>query len=330
VNVLTFSASPRKIWVDQLDRMLNPSFWLLGALMKRLSYDATVYTITDSMNPCGMIKPYVGQPIDKIVIMGVAYSPANLGSSFKKGYPLHQRAFDIAAIAQRAIARWKPEIVLLTVDVRGWYADASACFGFEPDRVITEQDMRWQEIGYYVAHNLRASRMVGKKSQLGFSGHAKLRYEKMAAYMAAVPVPVVIHGGGWDKPMEPLSHVKLCGTQDFIDSARMLSESQFGFVLHEPMGEAAGWVTAKFYENLGFECIAFTDAAYDSGERALPADHFLRVHTPDELHDKISTVQMTQSYKAVIRDQNKLIDPRWLDFDGYYYRPFLDRLAADV
>ena len=326
MNILTFSASPKKIWVDNPRRMLNPSYWLLGALMKRLARDMTVFVVPESMDATGRLKMYRGEKIDMMVIMGVAYSPPTIGSSFKRGFVRHRRAFDIGCVVSRVYERDRPLVVLLTVDVRGWYRDATECFGLEPDTVITEQEMRWQQVGYYVARKLSSARMPDKQMRLGFSGHAKKRYSKFRLYMETLPIPAVVDGGAWENHLGHLPNVTLRGTKPFVESAAMLLDSQVGFVLHEPVGEVAGWITAKFFENLGFGCIAFTDKDYDSGGVVLPHDHSLRVTSPADLAANLRKFD----YDSWVELQNELVDPAWMDFDAFFYEPFRSRLFADV
>lgn len=324
MEILTFSASPRMMWVNDIKRMLNPSYWLLGALMERLSYDETVYTIKNSMRPTGKMKPYSGQSIDMIVIMGVAYSPGNLSSSFKKGYPRHQRVFDIAEHAFSAYQKYKPLVVELTVDVRRWYKEATDCFGFEPDIVITEQDMQWQQVGYLVSNKLFERNRLAKERQFVFCGSAKSRHKKMVDYMTHLPIPGIIDGGGWDKWLDDLPNIELRGFQKYYRSVSKMLSGQYGLSLHEPMGEDAGWVTAKFFENLGCRLVNFTDKDYDKNELLLPHNHPLRVFGGQDMAEKI----LAKPYEYWITLQDKLIDKRWLDYEGFYYQPFLRRLKS--
>lgn len=312
------------MWVSPIHRILNPSYWLLGRLLQNLAEDETVYVVSDSMTPVGRMLPYRGQPVDKIVVMGVAYSPGAIGSSFKKGYVRHERAFRIAEIVRRAYEQFRPEVVELTVDVRRWYQDAADCFGFWPDRVITEQEMRWQQVGYLLTHELARQNRFTRQRRFAFSGNAKQRYPKMIRYMEHLPIPATIHGGGWEPHLGQMDHVWLEGTQPYWRSAHLMLSSQYGLTLHEPVGEEAEWITAKFYENLGTDLVNFVDLDYDRGELELPHSHPLRVESGEELRDKIEA----RPYEEWNKLQRELIDPSWLDWRGWYYLPFRERLRA--
>lgn len=88
----------------------------------------------------------------------------------------------------------------------------------------------------------------------------------------------------------------------------------------EPVGEEAGWVTARFFESLGCQLATFTDVDY--AEAVMPRDHPLWVSSGEELAEKI----LSRSYEECVRLQSGLIDPAWLNWRGWYYLPFQDRL----
>jgi hypothetical protein len=153
-----------------------------------------------------------------------------------------------------------------------------------------------------------------------FAGGAKHRQAKMVDYVGTLPVPAIIHGGGWSDYLGQMEHVELCGLQQYHVSARQMLSSQYSVCLHEPMGEKEEWITARWYENLGCGSVNFTDADYS--EAVLPRDHPLRVSCGEELREKI----LGRSYEEWIRLQSSLVDPAWLDWRGWYYVPFRERM----
>jgi hypothetical protein len=126
----------------------------------------------------------------------------------------------------------------------------------------------------------------------------------MLGYMRRLPVPAVFHGGGWSQYLGGMDHVELCGFQQYHESARLMLSSQFSLTLHEPLGEQAGWVTARWFENLGCGLVNFTDRDYAT--RVLASDHPLRVSSGEELREKI----LSKSYEKWVRLQTELIDRR--------------------
>jgi hypothetical protein len=304
-----------------ITRALNPSYWLLARLMANLAEDETVYTVPESMTPVGKMKAWDGERVDKIVVMGCSYNPACIGDSFKKGYHRHERAFQIAEKVRPVYGRWRPEVVLLSVDVRPWFPSATECFGFEPDRIISEQEMHWAEVGYLVAHGLARRNRLPCKPLFTFAGGAKNRWRKMVDYVGKLPVPAVIHGGGWEPYLGKMGHVTLEGFRQYHESARLMLPSRYSLCLHEPVGEKAGWVTARWFENLGCGVVNFTDRDYAG--RVLPREHPLRVSSGEELREKI----LGRSYEEWIGLQSSLIKPEWLDWRKWYYLPFRERLA---
>ena len=311
------------MWLD-IRKILNPSYWLLARLMANLAEDEEVFVVPESMDPVGKMRPWEGQRVDKIVVMGCSYNPACIGDSFKKGYVRHRRAFQISEKVRPAYEKWGPEVVLLSVDVRPWFPSATECFGFSPDRIISEQEMGWAQVGYLVAHQLARRNRLQRHALFTFCGGAKNRWPKMVDYVGKLPVPAVIHGGGWSEHLGGMSHVELCGFQPYWRSARQMLSSQYSVVLHEPVGEKAEWVTARWFENLGCGLVNFVDRDYS--EQVLPRDHPLRVGDGEELREKI----LERHYKSWIRMQSALIDPRWLDWRGRYYEPFRERLREEI
>lgn len=227
----------------------------------------------------------------------------------------------IAAKVWPAYKKWKPEVVLLSVDVRPWFPSATECFGFEPDRIISEQEMRWQQVGYLVAHGLARRNRLRRLRQFCFAGGAKNRQTKMVDYVGKLPCRAVIHGGGWEPHLGQMEHVELEGFQQYHVSARAMLSSQYSLTLHEPIGEKAEWITARFYENLGCQLVNFTD--HDYSEEVLPRDHRLRVSSGEELREKIGG----RDYRSWIEMQEELVNPEWLNWRKWYYRPFKERLT---
>ena len=211
----------------------------------------------------------------------------------------------------------------VSVDVRPWFPSATECFGFTPDRIISEQEMRWQQIGYLVAHGLAQRNRLTVNQQFTFCGGAKNRQAKMIDYVGKLPVPAILHGGGWSDHLGGMSHVELEGFQPYWNSARLMLSSMYSICLHEPIGEQAGWVTARFYENLGCGLVNFTDRDYS--EDVMPRDHPLRVGSGDELREKIGE----RPYEDWIDLQSELVNPAWLDWRGWYYLPFRETLSND-
>ena len=117
-----------------------------------------------------------------------------------------------------------------------------------------------------------------------------------------------------------MPHVTLERLQPYWNSARLMLSSQYSVCLHEPIGERAGWITARWFENLGCGLVNFTDSDYS--EKVLPKDHPLRVSSGEELREKI----LERSYGEWITLQSELINPAWLDWRGWYYLPFRERL----
>lgn len=142
----------------------------------------------------------------------------------------------------------------------------------------------------------------------------------MIDYVGRLPVPTVIHGGGWSEHLGHMKHVQLCGFQPYHKSVRLMLSSQYSVCLHEPVGEKAGWITARWYENLGCGLVNFADADYS--EDVLPRDHPLRVSCGEELRAKI----LERPYEEWIKLQSDLINPAWLDWRSSFYIPFRDRL----
>lgn len=219
-----------------------------------------------------------------------------------------------------AYEKWKPEVVLLSVDVRPWFDSATECFGFSPDRIISEQEMKWQQIGYLVAHQLARRNRLPRQQLFCFCGGAKNRQAKMIDYVGRLPVPAIIHGGGWSEHLGQMKHVTLEGFQPYHVSARQMLSSQYSVCLHEPIGEKAGWITARWFENLGCGLVNFTD--HDYSEDVLAKDHPLRISSGEELREKI----LERPYEEWIRLQSDLTDPAWLDWRRWYYLPFRGRL----
>ena len=65
INILIFSPSARKVWVQPLKKVLNPSYWLLAYLAARLSDIYNVFTITKSFDPVSKVKQYNDEKIAK-------------------------------------------------------------------------------------------------------------------------------------------------------------------------------------------------------------------------------------------------------------------------
>jgi hypothetical protein len=142
----------------------------------------------------------------------------------------------------------------------------------------------------------------------------------MVDCLGELPVPAIIHGGGWEPYLGKMQHVTLEGFQPYHESARLILSSLYSLCLHEPIGEKADWVTARWFENLGCQVVNFTDRDY--AERVLPREHPLRVGDGEELREKI----LERSYEEWVSLQTELINPDWLNWRSWFYLPFRRRL----
>lgn len=324
LNVLLFSPSARKVWVQPMTKILNPSYWLIAYLSARLGDIHNVYTIEKSFSPLGKVKTYRDEKIDVIVSIGASYNPGTLKAEFNKGFPAHDRAFDIGYITKRVFKRDNPLHVNLCVDVRPWFDSLTEVFGKEPDAYITEQEMKWQQVGYLMNNALWERSNKRKLDYFFFSGGVKSRQDRFLHLTKNINRRKVIHGGGWDKYLKKEDEYICEGFNQYHVSVKKMLEAMWGLVIHEPLGNQEGWITAKLFEHLGSRTIAFVDSQYDKGEIYIPKNHVLRVDTPDDIELKINSI----GYDALLEEQNKLIKPEWGDKESFYVKPFLEKFNS--
>lgn len=335
MNILIFPASVRKIWIDNFRHIRNPSYCLLGWLVKRLSYSTNVYIAGDSVEQVGALHKWRGELIDKILILGADYVPFNTSIRYKNGLPQNgpfakarpssKQIYDIANDLKKL--KDSPPIYFLSVDVRGWESDVESIINIRPDIIIDEQTMHWQEIGYLVVNRLE-SRLASKfREGFGFHGHMKDRGTKGIGYFKNLCVPLTIDGMGWDKFLDNDSNVVCRGQQVFLESARMMFTKKYSLTMHEPRGNSVGWITARYFENLAFGVVNFVDSEYDMNERVIKKNNWRRISSPEELNTKIKILEQDENqYKKILEEQNREINPKWLNFEKFFYQPFKKKL----
>lgn len=307
--------------MQPLKRILNPSYWLIAYLAARLSDEHNVFTISKSFDPVARVQQYRGGPIDVVVSIGAAYSPATCAVQINKGFAQAERAFEIGHITCGVFEHYKPRHINLCVDVRPWFDRLTEVFGTEPDAYITEQEMGWQQAGYLINNSVWTKGRYAKRDIFFFSGGAKSRQERFLQLTRTLPGRKIIHGGGWDDILTPADGYELAGFQQWFDSVQVFMEAKYGCVLHEPLGNERGWITAKYFEHLGARTIGFVDSLYDSGHLYIPADSMFRVGSAEEIADKIKTV----GYDKLLTAQLKCVRQEWGDLEGFYVRPFLKK-----
>ena len=315
--ILIFSPSSRKVWTD-IRKALNPSYFIITYLAARLADHYPTYTITKSFDPVGNVKQYNGQHIDCMLSLGASYNPGTLTAEFNRGFAPHERAFEIADITQRVFKRYNPLHVNLCVDVRRWF-DALNIFGPPPDVFITEQEMQWQQAGYLV--NSRLPRPL-KRDIFFFSGGVKSRQDRFLYLTQSLTLPKLVHGGGWSDYL-PSPTYETPGFMPWKDSVSQMLRAKYSLTLHEPIGNEAGWITAKLFENFGAQTVTFVDRHYDRHQQYVPADHVLRVDAPEDISSKIKTL----GYDKLLHQQTQLINPAWADLEQFHVKPFLTRFA---
>lgn len=318
MNILTYSPSSRKIWTQPQTRVLNHVYWLLPYLMGKLADDINVFTIDKSFSPVGKMKHYKGEKIDMIVSLGASYSPATLNAQFTKGFSRHERIFEVGEIVKNVKAKFNPLDVNLAVDVRTWFPQLTEIFGGEPEIFITEQVMKWQQVGYYYNNKVYKSKKWKKQKFFFFAGGQKKRGESFLNYTKNLKLPKIIHGGGWEDLLKESDNFTLHGFQHFRESLKYKCQAMYGLVLHEPIGNEAGWITSKFFEYLGTDTVCFVANEYDKGNLYIPKDYILRVNNAEEINELISKY----GYEYLLKEQRKLINKEWANFDKWFYLPF--------
>lgn len=326
LNILVFSPSARKVWVQPMTKILNPSYWLIAYLSARLADIHNVYTIDKSFSPVGKMKRYADEKIDVILSVGASYNPGTLKAEFNEGFPAHDRAFEIGHITKSVVAKHKPLHINLCVDVRPWFDNLTKVFGTEPDVYITEQEMQWQQVGYLMNDMLWRKKLLGKKYEPSyykdeiffFSGGVKSRQDRFLYLTKSVTRSKIIHGGGWDKYLKEEDGYFCAGFKPYFESVQRMLDAKWGLVIHEPLGNEQGWITAKLFEHFGSRTIAFVDSQYDKNELYVPKNHVLRVDKPDDIENKIKEI----GYDNLLSEQEKLIKPEWADLESFYVKPF--------
>ena len=323
-NILVYSPSARRIWVQPFKRILNPSYWLIAYLAARLADIHNVYTIEKSFSKVGKMHRYKDEKIDIVVSVGASYNPATLRAEFNKEFPAHDRAFEIGDITKRVFKKNNPQHINLSVDVRPWFDNLTKVFGKEPDQYITEQEMNWQQVGYLITDKLYHQYKKIKQDIFFFAGGIKSRQDRFLELTKNIQTTKIIHGGGWDKYLKREDGYICEGFNQYIKSVQTMLKAKWGLVIHEPLGNERGWITAKFFEHLGSRTIGFVDSQYDKDELYIPKNHILRVDKPDDIQNKIDKV----GYATLIKEQNKLIKEEWADLEKFYVKPFFKKFNS--
>lgn len=324
-NILIFSPSARMVWLEP-EKSLNPSYWIITYLATSLTRDYNVYTV-GSIKPQGVIKDYNGERIDVVVSIGANYNPATLKCDFKEGFSRHEKAFEIGRKTRWVFEVFNPLHINLCVDVRKWFPELTLMFGKEPDVYMTEQEMQWQQAGFYCMNRLLQKDVaLVKTDTFFFSGGVKSRAKEFVVMTANLPFKKLVHGGGWEKYLSKEDGYECAGFQKWKDSADCMIKAKYGVVLHEPLGNKENWVTAKFFEYLGAGIVAFVSRQYDFSEMYITHDYLLRVDNADEANYLIKQY----GYDNLLAYQNKLIKTEWKDIEGFYVQPFLNCIKQTI
>lgn len=326
INILIFSPSARKVWVQPLKKVLNPSYWLLAYLAARLSDIYNVFTITKSFDPVSKVKQYNDEKIDIIVSIGASYNPATLKAEFNKGFPMHERAFEIGEITKKVNHKFNPYHVNINVDVRKWFDGLTEVFGIVPDEYITEQEMEWQKVGFLLNNKIYSESRKIKNIDFFFSGGVKSRQKQFLEMTKTLPFQKQIDGGGWDKYLKIEDGFVCNGFIQWFDSVQKMIRAKYSVTLHEPLGHNEGWITAKMFENMGARVVNFIHSDYDKYNLYLPKDYLLRVSTSDEI------IKLTNEfgYNELLEYQNKFINKEWANLEKFYVQPFFKRFEKSI
>jgi len=322
INILVFSPSARKVWTDP-KKSLNHVYWMMAYLCAKLSTKHNIYTIEKSFSPKLEMKRYNNEKIDMVLSIGASYNPGTLNVEFKEGFARHDRAFEIGYITKRVFSNYNPIHVNMNTDVRMWFDSLTKTFGKSPDIFITEQEMKWQAIAYYLNKKLKPRKTI-KKDVFFFAGGVKKRGVDFLRYTKTIKLKKIIHGGGWEKLLKISDGYELHGFTAYIDSLKIQFMSKYGLVLHEPIGNKVGWITSKFFEYLGTDTVCFIAREYDKKEMYIPKDYILRVDNSEDINNLIETL----GYDNLLKEQKKLINKDWLDYTNFYEKPFFDKINS--
>lgn len=326
INILIFSPSARKVWVQPLSKILNPSYWLLAYLAARLSERYNVYTVTKSFDPLLNVKEYKDNKIDILLSIGASYNPATLKAEFNKGFPMHERAFEIGEVIKKVVLKFNPYHININVDVRTWFDGLTEVFGTKPDVFITEQEMNWQQVGYLINNNIWQKSKKIKNIDFFFSGGVKSRQNEFLQLTKNLSLKKEIDGGGWDKYLKAEDGFICNGFTQWIDSVSKMVRAKYSVTLHEPLGTKEGWITAKLFENWGARVVNFIHSDYDNKNIYIPADYKLRVSSSDEIEKIIKDNKMAE----LIEYQEKHIRKEWADLENFFVNPFFKRFEKEL
>jgi hypothetical protein len=113
--------------------------------------------------------------------------------------------------------------------------------------------------------------------------------------------------GKWDDKWYEDTRFK--GPVKFNDLQKMLPEVKYTFII--PI--AKGWVTAKFWEMVNYGIIPFMHPYYDD-QKHIPCPDFIRVNSPQELHQKIDYLESNPSeYRKLLQQLNDMLKPEYYD-----------------
>lgn len=326
IKILLFSPSTRKVWVQPMTKVLNPSYWLLAYLSARLSDIYDVYTITKSFDAVGKVKHYRGEKIDILLSIGASYNPATLKAEFNKGFPMHERAFEIGEITKKVNAKFKPYHVNINVDVRKWFDGLTDVFGVIPDEYITEQEMGWQQVGYLLNNSIYQKSNKIKTKDFFFSGGVKSRQKQFLELAEDLKLIKEVDGGGWDKYLKKDKGFICNGFTQWNESVIKMIKAKYSVTLHEPLGHTEGWITAKLFENFGARTVNFIHNDYDKNYIYVPKNYKLRVSNSLEIEELINKY----GYEKLLKYQNEIIKEEWGDLEEFYVKPFLKKFSQLV
>ena len=326
INVLIFSPSARKVWVQPLKKVLNPSYWLIAYLAARLADKYTVYAISKSFDPINGVQQYRGESIDVLVSIGASYNPATLKAEFNKGFPMHERAFEIGYITKQIKAKYNPYHINLSVDVRQWFDGLTDVFGVTPDVFVTEQEMKWQQVGYLLNNEIYRKSKKTKNIDFFFSGGVKSRQVQFLEMTKGLKLTKIIDGGGWDKWLKKEDGYICNGFTKWHESVEKMIRAKYSVTLHEPIGHNEGWITAKAFENMGARVVNFIHSDYDKHNLYFPESYLLRVSKSEEIEALIKK----HGYQGLLDYQEGFVKKEWADLSGFYVSPFLEKIEKLV
>ena len=324
MNILAFSPSTRKVWIDR--RAINPAYQLMAYLVARLSWEYNIYTIDKSFSPVYSMKRYTGQKIDAVISIGAIYNLSDTTKklSFDPNYSRHKRIFEIAEITKEVFDKYNPPHINMCVDVNKWSQELTEMFGKEPDAYITEQEMGWQTYLYHYCHAIykNQKQFHRKEDRFFYAGGAKNRTEDFLRLTKDIDMTKLIAGGGWNDILSKEDNYWLLGYIKFPECLQICIDSKYSVVFQTKEGNEQNWITGKLFMNIGTEVIGFIDKDYDREGIYVPKDSVLRVSNGEEINDKVYTLP----YSKLIKEQQKIVKPKWSYVEGTYVRPFIRKV----